>query len=176
MFYMLNDILTKLPTLPTCSYFTKGHNCAQFVKDVFDNLPNFLSEEKCVDIKGKVLQWDKVHYHYYAHSFDSNKLMRRIFSRKVATNGNRNTIKVSKTHYSLENPFTSIHSANMKFINDLSDITRPYLCLDTGNSGNLMSKFYDNQMVDCELNKLYKIENYDFNNEQNDLTISPSKQ
>ena len=64
----------------------------------------------------------------------------------------------------------------MKFINDLSDITRPYLCLDTGNSGNLMSKFYDNQMVDCELNKLYKIENYDFNNEQNDLTISPSKQ
>ncbi len=176
MFYMLNDILTKLPTLPTCSYFTKGHNCAQFVKDVFDNLPNFLSEEKCVDIKGKVLQWDKVHYHYYAHSFDSNKLMRRIFSRKVATNGNRNTIKVSKTQYSLENPFTSIHSANMKFINDLSDITRPYLCLDTGNSGNLMSKFYDNQMVDCELNKLYKIENYDFNNEQNDLTISPSKQ
>ena len=101
--------------------------------------------------------------------------MKKIFSRKVSTDGSRNTIKVSKTKYSLENPFTSTHSANLKYINDLSDITRPYLCLDTGNSGNIFSKFYDNMMVDCEKNNLYKIENYDFADPNKDLIISPMK-
>ena len=175
MFYMLYNILRNLPKLPTCSYFEKGHNCEQFVKDVFDRLEDFLKEEKCLDSNGNVLPWGEVHYHYYAHSFESNNIMKKIFSRKVSTDGSRNTVKVSKTKYSLDNPFTSTHSANLKYINDLSDITRPYLCLDTGNSGNIFSKFYDNMMVDCEKNNLYKIENYDFADPNKDLIISPMK-
>lgn len=165
MFFMLYNILTKSENknLPTCSYFEKGHNCDDFVVDVFKRMDKFLEELKFIDGKTKkIKKWSEVHFHYYNHQFAKNNILKKIFSRSVSTNGNRNTVKVAKTKYSMDNPFTSTHSANLKYINDLSDITRPYLCLDTGNSGNILSKFYDNLMVQCEENKLIKIEDVDF--------------
>jgi penicillin amidase len=133
----------------------------------------FLIEEKFVDASGNIKKWSDIHFHYYSHQFQSIPLLKQIFTRSVSTDGNRNTIKVSKTKYSMDNPFTSVHSANMKYINDLSDITRPYICLDTGNSGNVFSKYYDNLMHECERNELTKIIDYDFKDESKDLIIKP---
>ena len=99
-----------------------------------------------------------------------------IFSRKIYSEGNKNTIKVAVSSYAknLKDPFLSIHAAEIKYVNDLSDITRPYICMSSGNSGNILSKYYSNLLDRCEKNHLIKIENYDFKDELNELNISPN--
>jgi acyl-homoserine lactone acylase PvdQ len=99
----------------------------------------------------------------------------KIFSRRISSDGNKNTIKVATAAYSvdLNDPFNSMHSAEIKYVNDLSDITRPYICICSGNSGNLLSKYYSNLLEKCENNHLIKIDDYDFKDESNELTIIP---
>ena len=176
MFFALYNIISdldKYANLPTCKFFNTASDCSGYVKDVYDGMNEFLIEEKFVDASGDIKKWSDIHFHYYSHQFQSIPILKQIFTRSVSTDGNRNTIKVSKTKYSMDNPFTSVHSANMKYINDLSDITRPYICLDTGNSGNVFSKYYDNLMHECERNELTKIIDYDFKDESKDLIIKP---
>jgi len=63
-------------------------------------------------------------------------------------------------------PFMGVHSPNMKFICDLSDPTRPWVSIDTGNSGNVLNKFYENLMQGNENTKLIRFENHDFDDEK----------
>ena len=45
--------------------------------------------------------------------------------------------------------------------------------MSSGNSGNILSKYYSNLMERCEKNHLIKIEDDDFKDELNEITISP---
>jgi hypothetical protein len=78
-------------------------------------------------------------------------------------------VKVSKNKFQdiVNGPFNAMHSANFKYICDLDDITRPYVSIDTGNSGNIFSKFYDNFIESHENNQLVKIKNHVFNDDVN---------
>ena len=85
--------------------------------------------------------------------------------KKSKSDGNANTIKVAIPSYSndLKDPFNSMHSAEIKYVNDLSDITRPYICMSSGNSGNILSKYYSNLLERCEKNHLIKINDFKTN-------------
>lgn len=178
-FNMFYDIIDKIEyktlQLPTCKYFNKTHSCEEYLIDVLDHLPQFMIEGGFSNTRNNsVKNWSQVHSHYYSHPFEKVALLKPIFTRSNPTNGNRNTVKVSKNKFHLDNPFTSVHSANLKFMNDLADIRHPYVCLDTGNSGNILSKYYDNLMTQCEENKLIQISDHDFNDNTMTVIIEPS--
>ena len=166
-----------------CQFFQKGHNCEEYIIDVFHRLYGYLEQynfiETIINEKGEeeetVKKWGDINKQYYPHVFKSVKIFDKIFSRKIFTDGNKNTIKVAISNYAvdLKDPFNSIHSAEIKYVNDLSDITRPYICISSGNSGNILSKYYSNLLEICEKNHLIRIEDYDFKDESNELTITP---
>ena len=168
-----------------CQFFQKKHSCEEYIIDVFHRLYDYLKQynyiETIVNEKGDqeetVKRWGDINKQYYPHALKPVKILDKIFSRKVLTDGNANTIKVAIPSYSndLKDPFNSMHSAEIKYVNDLSDITRPYICMSSGNSGNILSKYYSNLLERCEKNHLIKIENYDFKDESNELTIIPQK-
>jgi penicillin amidase len=167
-----------------CQYFKKGHHCEEYILDVFHRLYGYLKQYGYIETitneygvkEETVKKWGDIKKQYYPHTFNSNFLMDFIFSRKIYSEGNKNTIKVAVSSYAknLKDPFLSIHAAEIKYVNDLSDITRPYICMSSGNSGNILSKYYSNLLDRCEKNHLIKIENYDFKDELNELNISPN--
>ena len=171
----------KLLTLSTGVSFSS----ISFIKDidVFHRLYGYLKQydyiETITNEKGEkeetVKKWGDIKQQYYPHAFSSNKILDYLFSRKINSEGNKNTIKVAVSSYSkdLKNPFMSLHAAEIKYVNDLSDITRPYICMSSGNNGNILSKYYSNLLERCEKNHLIKIEDYDFKDELNEMTISP---
>ena len=59
-----------------------------------------------------------VNKQYYPHIFKTIKILDKIFSKKVFTDGDKNTIKVACASYSedLKDPFNSIHSAEIKYL------------------------------------------------------------
>ena len=166
-----------------CQFFEKGHHCEEYIVDVFHRLYGYLKQynyiETILNEKGEkeetVKRWGEVNKQYYPHAFKSNKILDKIFSKKVFTDGNKNPVKVAVASYAvdLKDPFNSVHSAEIKYLNDLSDITRPYICMSSGNSGNILSRYYSNLLEECEKNHLIKIDNYDFKDENDELTITP---
>ena len=167
-----------------CNFFSKNHHCEAYIIDVFHRLYGYLKQygyiETIINEYGEkvetVKKWGDIKKQYYPHAFSSNFILDFIFSRQVFTEGNKNTIKVAISSYSkdLKDPFKSLHSAEIKYVNDLSDITRPYICMSSGNSGNILSKYYSNLLERCEKNHLIKIEDYDFKDEFEELKISPN--
>ena len=167
-----------------CNFFSKNHHCEAYIIDVFHRLYGYLKQygyiETIINEYGEkvetVKKWGDIKKQYYPHAFNSNFILDFIFSRQVFTEGNKNTIKVAISSYSkdLKDPFKSLHSAEIKYVNDLSDITRPYICMSSGNSGNILSKYYSNLLERCEKNHLIKIEDYDFKDEFEELKISPN--
>ena len=166
-----------------CNFFSKNHHCEAYIIDVFHRLYGYLKQydyiETIINEKGEkeetVKKWGDIKIQYYTHTFSSNKILDYIFFCLLHTEGNKNTIKVAISSYSkdLKDPFKSLHAAEIKYVNDLSDITRPYICMSSGNSGNILSKYYSNLLERCEKNHLIKIEDYDFKDELNELKISP---
>jgi len=176
---MTDRIYNKLeyPDLQNCKYYKSFSTCEGYILLTFEHIHEFLTKDNYLYINenDEILTWGEVHFNYYAHTFDSNNLLKKVFSRKIPTDGNRNTIKVSKSKYTdiINGPFTSSHSANMKIINDFSDITRPYIVIDTGNSGNVLNKFYDNLIGRSQNNELIKIKDHLFNDDVHLLISFP---
>ena len=166
-----------------CNFFGKGHHCEAYIIDVFHRLYGYLKQYGYIEtitnergeIEETVKKWGDIKQQYYPHAFSSNKILDYFFSRKIFSEGNKNTVKVAVSSYSkdLKDPFKSLHAAEIKYVNDLSDITRPYICMSSGNNGNILSKYYSNLLERCEKNHLVKIEDYDFKDELNEISISP---
>jgi len=168
-----------------CQFFQKNHNCEEYIIDVFHRLYDYLKKydyiEEITNKKGEkeesVKKWGDISKQYYPHALNKVKILDKIFSRTILTEGDKNTINVACSSYSneLNEPFVSVHAAEIKYLNDLSDITRPYLCMSSGNSGNILSKYYSNLLERCENNQLIKIKDHDFKDESDELTIIPIK-
>ena len=157
--------------LQQCAYQTLNKDCEIYLLNVFDNLDSYLNQYK--DGNGNVKPWGEVHYNYYPSlAFDNFPLINRIFSRKIQTEGNRNTVKISSGKFNyINNSFGSNHSPNLRYINDLRDITSPYIIIDTGNSGNVFSKYYDNLIEKSENMELIKFVDHDFDDSYFNSTI-----
>lgn len=145
-----------------CASITGSKNCEKYIFSVFSNLDSYLEDFK--DSKNNVKQWGEILYHEYPHRpGNSFPYVNGLFSRKISTGGNRNTVNLAKGMFNhhAKNPFVSINSANYKMVCDMNEPTTPYLILNTGNSGNLLSKFYDNFITKNENGELIKFENVD---------------
>lgn len=149
--------------IENCNFYKSFGSCEGYIVESFLHLDEYLADFK--DSKGEIVTWGDVHHNYYPHALDKSPIASFIFSRKSPSDGNRNTVKVSKNKFHDEKSrgFGSFHSANFKIITDLSDISRPYITLDTGNRGNILSKFYNNLMDKNEAREFIMIKDHVFN-------------
>jgi len=161
-----------------CASLGGSKNCEKYIFTVFNNLDSFLEDFK--DSNNNVKKWGEIFYHEYTHEIvDSFPYLNKWFSRKISTGGNRNTVNIAKGlfNYDSNNPFVSLKSANYKMVCDMSDPTSPYLILNTGNSGNSFSKFYDNFIQKNQNGELIKFQNIDFDKiekaDYNTLFLNP---
>jgi penicillin amidase len=157
--------------LQQCAYLTLNKDCEVYLINILDNLDSYLYNYK--DYHGKIKSWGEIHFNNYPSiPFDNIPLLSRVFSRRIPTDGNRNTVKISRGKFNdLHSAFGSNNSPNLKYINDLSDITCPYVIIDTGNSGNYFSKFYDNLIEKSENMELVKFYDHSFDDSFYNSTI-----
>jgi acyl-homoserine lactone acylase PvdQ len=150
--------------LKQCAHLSGNINCEKYIVYIFNNLDKFISETGLKDKNGKVLNWGEVKHNHYPHSpFEMVPVLNKLYSRNVYTGGNRNTVKIARGPFNHDiGQFVSTHSPRFKFICDMNDPTRPYIIMDAGNSGNVMSKFYDNLMHKHENSELVQYEDVDF--------------
>ncbi len=151
-----------------CAGLSGSKNCEKYIFTIFNNLDNYLTEFK--DSYNTVKKWGDIMNHEYPHRpLDSFPFISSLFSRKISTGGNRNTVNLAKGSFNKYSnlPFNSINSANYKMVIDMGDPTTPYITLNTGNSGNLFSKFYDNLINKNEKGELVKLHNFNFENNEN---------
>jgi len=178
LFYwdFINDLIERISNgetieLKQCAFYAGTRDCERYLIKVFENLDQNLKEFKNSD--GSVKRWGEVHYNYYPSIFfDKIPVLNEVFSRRVSTGGNKNTVKVSKSRYNHpQGALVSNHAASLKYICDLSNMEQPYLLLDTGVSGNILSKYYDNFMKINEENKMIRMAHHDFSSEHYNRTI-----
>ena len=95
----------------------------------------------------KYWQWGFVHKLIYSHSIFKNiPILGKIFGRSFPAPGSRRTLNVAVPDYE-NNNFNGIHSANYRQIVDMDDKNgKSVFVIDMGNSENVFSKFYDDQM------------------------------
>jgi acyl-homoserine lactone acylase PvdQ len=156
--------------LKQCYLVTGSQNCEKYIAHIFSNLDEYLKDYR----NGPVLkQWGELKFQDYPHApFDVIPVINKIFSRKVYTGGNRFTVKIGRGAFNHpKGEFISTHSARLKFINDLSNPTEPYLIIDTGNSGNILSKYYDNLMTRADNVELEQMTDHDFETDDYSRTI-----
>jgi acyl-homoserine lactone acylase PvdQ len=148
--------------LKQCAHQSGNMNCEKYLIHVFSNLDKYLEEFK--DSSGNVKQWGELKFNDYPHTpFDKIPILNKIFSRQVPTGGNRNTLKVARGAFNNDKGhFVSTHSPRFKMVCDMNEPTKPYMVLDSGNSGNIFSRFYDNMQSNSENTILTQIQDYDF--------------
>ena len=151
--------------LKQCAHQNGNVNCEKFIVYVFNNLDKYIDEGNFRDPHGRIKLWGDLKFNYYPHGpIDLIPIVNKLFSRSVATDGNRNTVKISRGPFNHDKGhFISTHSPRFKIISDMKDPTRPHLVIDGGNSGSILSKFYDNLMSKHEDTELIQIDEVDFN-------------
>jgi len=164
--------------LNQCAYVGGSKNCEKYFISIFNNLDEYLTEYK--DVNGNIKKWGDVLFLDFPHlTFDKIPLLNLFFSRKVPSGGNRNTINFARVDYtSTKGDFVATNSANYKMICDMANPTEPYVILNTGNSGNVLSNFYDNFIKRNIDGDLIKFKNIDFKDYQkadrNTIVFTPN--
>lgn len=103
-----------------------------------------IEEKLGSDIAG--WQYGKLHLKCYPHTpFTNSKILSYFFDRSYGSGGNRRTVQVSQADYS-NNLYRGVHSAQIRVIYSLGNPEGNLWVLDTGISGNVLSKHYDDQM------------------------------
>ncbi len=87
-------------------------------------------------------QWGEVHQVSYPHNpFSEAGALRPIFQRQIANGGGPYTVNVGP--YRLSEPYTQAHVPSYRQIVDLSDWNSSLFMHTTGQSGNVLSRHYD---------------------------------
>jgi penicillin amidase len=147
-----------------CALLTGNMNCEKYLTYIFSNLDDYLTEGGFKDKTGRILNWGELKFNHYPHApLDAFPILNKIFSRRVFTGGNRNTVKISRGPFNHDKgQFISTQSPRMRIISDMKDPTRPFVMLDSGNSGSILNKFYDNLMEKSENIEYSKIDEINF--------------
>ena len=153
--------------LAQCSSVTGDSNCEKYIIYEFKQLNNTI--KPFLDNNGKIKKWGKLNFNDYPHlPFDHIFLLRNLFSKKVYTGGNRNTVKIVRGPFNhAKGDFVGTQSARIKFICDTNEINSPYISIPGGNGGSILNRYYNNLMDDFENINLIKFNNVDFKNISN---------
>ena len=153
--------------LAQCSSVTGDSNCEKYIIYEFNQLNKTI--KPFLDNNGNIKKWGKINFNDYPHlPFDNVFLLRNLFSKKVYTGGNRNTVKIVRGPFNhAKGDFVGTQSARIKFICDTNEINSPYVSIPGGNGGSVLNRYYNNLMEDFENINLIKFNNVDFKNISN---------
>ncbi|MFT6558835.1 penicillin acylase family protein [Sneathiella sp.] len=89
-------------------------------------------------------EWGTAHFAHSDHlPFSKVSLLKNIFDISVPSAGGTYTINVGRNKYSDESqPFANTHAASLRAIYDLSNLNNSMYIQSTGQSGNIVSKYY----------------------------------
>lgn len=165
--------------LKQCSYITGSKNCEKYLVKIIDNLFQYIENDN-LSYKGSIPAWSDLSYQHYSHKpFTNHFIFRYIFDRWQRSRGNFNTIKVSFGSYNNPNgKFVSSYSPGCQFLVDMKNPTNPLVNISIGNSGNVLSKYYDNRIgttenADLVMFKTIDFENLDYLNSKLILNLIP---
>jgi penicillin G amidase len=125
-------------------------------------------KESCADILSKSLSvaladlserygddisdwnWGEAHFAHSDHlPFSHVKPLNMLFDIKVPSMGDTFTMNVGRNRLKDEKqPFANVHAASLRAIYDMSDLNNSIFIHSTGQSGNIMSPFYDDMAED----------------------------
>ena len=103
-------------------------------------------------------KWENMNIKVYDHlPFSEVPVLDMISSRRIKSDGNFNTPKVSGATVSLDN-YEAKLSANLKYVTKLNGKNDFYYSIDCGNSGKLLNEHYDDLCKQHEKGKLLKMQ------------------
>ncbi len=180
----LNNMIAK-PDSSWCDHkITQDitETCEAIANIAFEHAVTYLSTIGGNDIED--WQWGKIHQAHYGHyPFSESKymlsrpasqdyLLRYIFHRSIASPGSQNSVNVAPTAFSNKNsPFAQLWGASYRQISDLENLDNSLFSLPTGQSGNILSKHYDDML---EMHRDVKF--LTMNASSNELKLVPKAQ
>jgi penicillin amidase len=97
-------------------------------------------------------RWGDLHQARFAHPvFTSVPLLGRFFDRRVEVGGDYYTAMRAVPRIRGEERFTAIHGAGVRAVFDLADLDKSLFVLGPGQSGNVLSKHYDDLLPSWRL-------------------------
>ena len=118
-------------------------NCDQAIREAFERALDELDER--LGSKIEKWQWGRIHRTIYPHNpFSEVVLLSVIFDRQVANGGGTYTVNVAP--YRFSDPYDQYHLPSYRQLIDISDWNSSQFIHTTGQSGNILSKHYDDMI------------------------------
>jgi penicillin G amidase len=87
-------------------------------------------------------RWDRIHITQYPHNpFSEVSYLKGLFHRTIGTGGDRYTVNAAPVE--LESPYDQTHAPGYRHLVDLADWQNSRFIQTTGQSGNVLSRHYD---------------------------------
>lgn len=97
---------------------------------------------------GKGATWGEVHESYFPHLvFTNMQLLNSIFDRDIEGSGDRYTVNSGNWGYTEDHGYRTVSTGNYRQVIDLEDNTKGGFINSTGQSGNVISDHYDDNIV-----------------------------
>jgi penicillin amidase len=93
-------------------------------------------------------RWGDLHRAQFAHPvFTSVPLLQRMFDRSIEIGGDYYTVGRAVPRIRGDTRFTAVHGAGVRVVLDLGDLDRSLFTLGPGESGNPLSRHYDDLLI-----------------------------
>jgi penicillin G amidase len=127
-----------------------NENCKDQLKASLDRALEDLSDRLGDDMDA--WRWGDLHRARFAHPvFTSVPLLSRLFDRTIEVGGDYYTAFRAVPRIRGEQRFTAVHGAGVRAVFDLSNLDKSLFVLGPGQSGNVLSRHYDSQLVSWRL-------------------------
>ena len=118
-------------------------NCTDQMLFTLEDAQKYLNRE--FGSSKKEWTWGRLHQTQYSHNpFSEVPYLKPLFHQSIENGGDKYTLNVAS--HKASNPFHRTHNPSLRMLIDLADWKRQRWILGTGQSGNLLSPHYDDQM------------------------------
>jgi penicillin amidase len=100
-------------------------------------------------------QWGVIHQSLFPHQpFGNHPLLAPLFDRRIAAEGGRYTVDVAGSEYSRDRGYVKQMGAVYRQVISLGEMEAARFSIDTGQSGNLLDRHYDDLLASHRANQL----------------------
>jgi penicillin G amidase len=126
---------------------TKVHeDCASRIRLALTDALSELRADQGPDLLS--WRWGEAHHAVFSHlPLGGVPLLGGLFNREVEASGGDDTLRRGGFRFSSDRPYAAIHGSGYRAIYDLADPDASIYVIATGESGNIFSHYYDDQIA-----------------------------